>query len=207
MYNFPGFDLNGMETVLGGMLIIYMLLLAGSLVWAVVNYILIGIGTYTMASRRGIKHAWLAWLPIGNVWIMGAISDQYQYVSRGKQTIRGVILVILTLTAVALSGIATAFSVGGIIAQTAGDTNAMATAALNGGIVGLLTAIVTIFGSILQYFCMYDLYASSKPESAVLYLVLSLLVSVTTPFLIYFCRHHDLGMHSRRTVYRPHMNG
>lgn len=49
------------------------------------SYVLMALGMYTIAKRRGIRHAWLAWLPVANLWLLGCVSDQYQQVARGKQ--------------------------------------------------------------------------------------------------------------------------
>lgn len=49
------------------------------------SYVLLALGMYTIAKRRGIQHAWLAWVPVANVWLLGCVSDQYQQVARGKQ--------------------------------------------------------------------------------------------------------------------------
>lgn len=38
-------------------------------------YVMGSLGTYTVAKHRGLKHAWLAWIPIGNSYIFGALSD------------------------------------------------------------------------------------------------------------------------------------
>lgn len=38
-------------------------------------YVMGSLGTYTVAKHRGLKHAWLAWIPIGNSYIYGALSD------------------------------------------------------------------------------------------------------------------------------------
>lgn len=49
------------------------------------GYVLMALGMYTIAKRRGIRHAWLAWLPVANLWLLGCVSDQYQQVAWGKQ--------------------------------------------------------------------------------------------------------------------------
>ena len=48
-------------------------------------YILYSLGIYTIAQRRGIKHPWMAWLPVANMWVLGSIADQYRYVSHGQR--------------------------------------------------------------------------------------------------------------------------
>ena len=59
---------------------------------ALAIYVFIAISLYSMASRRGIRHAWLAWVPIGNNWILGSLSDQYRYLVKGKICRKRVIL-------------------------------------------------------------------------------------------------------------------
>ena len=40
-------------------------------IYAIAAYIMGSLGHYTIAQRRGIKHPWLAWIPFGNLWILG----------------------------------------------------------------------------------------------------------------------------------------
>ena len=47
-------------------------------------YVFSSLAIYTIAQRRGIRHAWMAWIPMLNVWILGSISDQYRYVVKGQ---------------------------------------------------------------------------------------------------------------------------
>lgn len=49
------------------------------------SYIFLAVGLYTMAKRRGIRNPWLAWIPVANMWLLGCLSDQYQYVALGQQ--------------------------------------------------------------------------------------------------------------------------
>ena len=50
---------------------------------AVVMYVFQSLGLYTMAKRRGIKCYGLAWVPIGNLWIMGKLADQFDDYKKG----------------------------------------------------------------------------------------------------------------------------
>ena len=45
---------------------------------AIVSYVLLAWGLFTIAKRRGINKPWLAWIPVVNVWMLGCISDQYR---------------------------------------------------------------------------------------------------------------------------------
>ena len=50
-------------------------------------YILLSLGLYTLAKRRYIDRPWLAWLPIGNLWILGCLADQYRKVVQDKKDV------------------------------------------------------------------------------------------------------------------------
>lgn len=50
-----------------------------------VAYILMGWGLHALAKRRIIKYAWLAWFPVGNLWVLGCLADQYRTVVKGQE--------------------------------------------------------------------------------------------------------------------------
>ena len=60
-------------------------------------YVLTAIALYTLASRRGIKNAWLSWVPVINCWIIGSLSDQYRYVVKGEVKNKRKALIILNI--------------------------------------------------------------------------------------------------------------
>jgi hypothetical protein len=62
-----------------------------------VIYIFTALSLYTIARRRGITKAWLAWIPFINVWAIGCISDQYQKAENGKRTRRRSTLLYLNI--------------------------------------------------------------------------------------------------------------
>ena len=45
-----------------------------------------------------------------------------------------------------------------------------------------------------DYIALYKVYKSCTPKNATLYLVLSIVVSVTQPFFVFFSRNKDEGM-------------
>ena len=203
MYNYPEIDMDAAQ--IGGMvgiiLIIYLVILLFASIFGIISYILTSLGTYTIANRRGIKNAWLAWIPVGSTWIMGCISDQYQQVAKGKNTRRRITLLVTYAVTMGAS-----FIVGVIsgILEFVPDAMVLAIVML---VVALAMLGVAIAYSVLFYFCLYDLYASCKPESGVLYIVLTILVSITTPFLIFSCRNKDQGMPAPQPQYQPPVYG
>ena len=165
---------------------------------AVVMYIVGAKGMYTIAKRRNISNPWLAWVPVGSAWLLGSISDQYQSLVKNKTTNRRKWLLILDIIAVAFGSVCSAVSSVISIATIHADTSGAQVAGLIGAVVLLLLAMLAmglaIASAIITYFAYYDLFVSAKPQKAVLYLVLGIVISVTLPFFVYGCRNSDEGM-------------
>lgn len=174
--------------ITGLLLVVYFLLMGVS----TVSYVLGALGSYRIAKRRGIHHAWLAWLPVGNAWLLGSISDHYQYVAKRKVTKRRKVLLILNIILMGISLIA------GLVAgvSAALDSAALAIALLVFAyffVIGLSIAIMVI-----SYIAYYDLFQSCKPEYAVLFLILGIFFSVALPFFVFACSKDDKGMPAKR---------
>lgn len=73
-----------------------------SSILSIALYVLQAIGLYTIAKRRNIAHAWLAWVPVGSVWILGSIADDY-LARTGRKTSLRIWLVILAAAVLVLS--------------------------------------------------------------------------------------------------------
>ena len=167
-------------------------------VLAIASYVLQSVGLYSIAKRRGINNPWLAWIPIGNLWILGSISDQYQYVVKGRvrnrrKTLLGLeIAAYLVLVPMIISLIS---AIVGIAMDSVGGVGI-------GALVLVLSYLALIVLSILMvvfyYIALYDLYMSCDSGNATLYLVLSILFGITLPFFIFFNRKKDAGMPPRK---------
>lgn len=183
-------------------LIIYFGILLLVLLYSVLVYVLQSLGTYTIAKRRGIHNPWLAWIPVANMWTLGSISDQYQYVAKGKIRNRRKILLGLCIAAVVIcvafyaAEIALAFS-----AAFSDEVEMMDETAFVLVLLGfwLAAMVLLIASAIFQWLAFFDLFASCKPDKAPLYLILSILLGVTLPFFVFSCRKKDLGMPPRKS--------
>jgi hypothetical protein len=181
---------------------LYMLFTVG---FSVAVYVLQALGFYTIAKRRGIKNPWLAWIPVGEMWIRGCISDQYQYVAKGQVKNKRKWLLgwsIAMWAAYVVFFVSLFVSFGGLL--FAALANPLAIGALGAGTLLALgiTFLVMMIGCIaiiiLQYMALYDLYRSCDPDNAVLFLVLSIFVPLCQIILPLACRKKDLGMPPRR---------
>ena len=180
------------EFVMVAVIVLCGLVLFAMLLFSVGCYVLSSLGVYTIAKRRGIRHPWLAWFPYGNMWILGSISDQYQYVVKGRIKNRRKVLLAIMIAMIALMVPITAFE----IMSAFGLKAAMALVVLT----YLLLVALAIVGGVFQYMAYYDLFRSCLPENATVFLVLGILFQVTLPFFLFACRKHEKGMPPRKSV-------
>ena len=186
----------GMAGVFAAIALVFYLLMFA---YAIVCYILQSLGIYAIAKRRGIQNPWLCWLPVGDIWIMGSISDQYQYIAKGKVRNRRKVLLGMAIAgccAGVLMGVLAFVGIVGIAAGSDAFGGALLAVVLLLYITLLVMAIVSV---VLQFIVLYDIYASCNPDNAVLFLVLSIFLRIS-PFLIFYDRKQDEGMPPRKVL-------
>ena len=171
--------------------------------FSIAAYILTAIAIYSISLRRGLSKPWLAWVPVINCWLLGSLSDQYQYIVKGKNTSRRKWLLALNLVIAGLTlavGILAAIAVTGAIFTDPGFEMGKAVVGPVIGILGLVLPLsaAAIGIAVIRYMALYDVYRSLDPSNAVLFLVLSILFSPTEPFFLFFNREKDLGMPPRK---------
>ena len=174
--------------VLGVMLVFLgIVLVLGLAIW-----ILRSVSLHKIAKRRGIRHAWLAWLPIGCDWVLGSISDQYQHLVQGKVTSRRKILTILSAALwVALIAYLVLVVMAEVIFINEDSYGGIILAAT---IFYLMSMAVGIAAMVFYHMSNFDLYRSCNPKNAVVFLVLGILFNICEPFFYFSCRKKDLGM-------------
>ena len=176
-------------------------------VFGLVMYILRSMALHTIAKRRGLKNAWLAWIPVGQEWIIGSVSDQYQYLTKGKLQNRRKILLGLQLAAVLIGSVFSVINLAGSLIGIlnnygyAWEYSGMMMTGL--GVVGLnfLSSGLRIAAFVFRQMSMYDLYKSCNPKNCVVFLVLGIFFAVTEPFFLMSCRYRDDGMPPRKRDY------
>lgn len=171
--------------------------------FSIATYILTSLALYAIASRRGLRKPWLAWIPVINCWLLGSISDQYQYVVKGENKSKRKWLLALSLLKAVLT--LTVVILVAVVATSAifrGPGFGMRQS-ITGPIMGILGVVMPLAAAhvaylVIRFMALYDVYRSLDPSNSVLYLVLSILFSVTEPFFLFFNREKDLGMPPRK---------
>lgn len=193
---------NAAGTVFLALLGVYFLLF----LYGIAAYVMGSLGHYTIAERRGIKHPWLAWLPYGNLWILGSIADQYQYVSLGQvKSSRKVLLGLEIAKGVLGLGMIVLYvkMLVDILINAGGNVELLneesMIAILLGFVVMILAAwVLSIILIVFRYIALYHLFGSCRPNCQVAFILLSILLSFTEPFLVFACRKKDGGMPPRK---------
>ena len=171
--------------------------------FSIATYILTSLALYAIASRRGLRKPWLAWFPVINCWLLGSISDQYQYVVKGENKSKRKWLLALSLLKAVLT--LTVVILVAVVATSAifrGPGFGMRQS-ITGPIMGILGVVMPLAAAhvayvVIRFMALYDVYRSLDPSNSVLYLVLSILFRVTEPFFLFFNREKDLGMPPRK---------
>lgn len=172
-------------------------------------YIFTALALYTIANRRGIKNPWLAWIPWGNMWILGSIADDYQMKANGRKKARrkvllgtsiatsALVMVVLALVIVMMVCIFAAMLSGaGLENLELSDdaTLVVGFAALGAVLFSLPMLALAIVQAIFQFIALYEVYKSCDPGNAVLYLVLSIFINLCQPVFLFISRNKDDGM-------------
>lgn len=194
--------LEGLTTVFAGIMAI---VLAGVVIgWLVgaVLYVIRSLSLYTIAQRRGLKNPWLSWIPVGRDWIIGSLSDQFKYLTEGKNQSRRKILLGLSIGSVLVSALSylpnfltMVFELSGGAADPSALLMLMIIVSL---VVFVVSSVVSVAKLVFHHMSMYEIYRSCNPKNAVLFLVLGILFSFTEPFFLLSCRNKDLGMPPRK---------
>lgn len=169
-----------------------------SMLLGIATWVLSAVAVYVIARRRGLNKPWLAWVPVLNVWLLGSLSDQYQYVVKRKNTSRRKWLLVLNLLLPVLYGTVIGFACTALMPSAYGIYWEKLMVALG---VALPLAGVAVAAAVIRFVALYDVYRSLDPGNAVLFLVLSIFFGVTEPFFLFFNRDKDAGMPPRRQTF------
>jgi len=190
------------ETVATAVMIFYLIYLLVLMLVGTAQYVLQSVGLYSIAKRRGIHNPWLAWIPVGSSWMIGCISDQYQYVVKGKiRNKRKALLVLNILSAIISVVFIVCYAVlmGSLFGSMEGPEAFYALAPVLLSMVFALVAVgISVAMTVIMYIALYDLYVSCDPGNGVLFLILGIIFNIAQPLLIFICRNKDIGMPPRK---------
>jgi hypothetical protein len=130
-------------------------------VLGIIMYVFMALGMYTMAKKLSIENPWMAWIPIANAYILGKIAGDKITIFNNDIPKLGLVLLAGGIGSAILSGIP---------------------------VIGFL---IVIAYAVVSYVALYKIYRIFTVNSAVLYLVLSIVLCFTSPFLIFFASKNE----------------
>lgn len=161
----------------------------------VVDYVLFSLGLYTLSSRRGLKSAWLAWLPVTNAYVLGYIADTEDENEPQRKIWRGLMLTFSILNVIFAIVFIVAFAALLVTAISVPENSLLweEEAFILKTFFSLLVPcflflISNIVYSVLAYICLYKLFNSTDSKNAVLMLVLSIFIPLAASICIFICR-------------------
>lgn len=185
------------------------------------GYILIAVGLYTIAKRRGIRNPWLAWVPFGQSWMLGCVSDQYQHVAKGRRKNKRTALLWLDIISTVLGVISVVLLIEAFVElfryvdinnfslydeylyldafDKLSDSQLMkiASAMMRVMLPGFAMMGTTLAATVLRYMALHDLYRSCEQSAstATVYTVVSIFFgNIATGVLVLLYRNKDMGM-------------
>ena len=196
------FDVLAGDMQLAGLLGIFLVAYFAIFAFAILCYVLESLGLYTIAKRRGLNNPWLAWIPVGNTWILGLIGDKDGEKRNGKDAKLRVWLLVLPLIVCGLAVVmmvlafilgfnAAAMEVGGAGAAYESAENMAIGALLAVLVLYLLVILIAVALSVLQYVAYFRLFKSCNANNAALFLVLGIFFGFLLPFFVFASRKQD----------------
>ncbi len=200
--------MDGMATMVM-VLIVYGIILSLVAIISGLQYILNSIALYTMAKNRGIEAPILAWIPVGNAWIIGSLADFFDGLEGKNKNWKKVLmtLVLITLGLLVLFfliyiGIFVFAAFSGMLDGGAPQgifvVMMVILAIALYGILILETIMATTYSMVLLL-CVYKIYEAMVPERSVKYLLISLLVPAGQGFCLFACRKNTAGIPQEQT--------
>ena len=164
-----------------------MILGLSSIIGAIISFALYAmqaIGLQSIAKNRGISCPWLAWIPIGNSWIIGAISDHYQEATCGKARNKRLWLTIFSILIIGLS----VWVIGDFFAMAANQVAPTSDVLSMLAYLGIICVLLIIYDVVL-YVALYHTYKSCDPSTAAIFLILSIFISGISSILLFVQRN------------------
>lgn len=132
-----------------------------AIIIGIILYVFMALGMQSMATKLKIENPWLAWIPIVNIYLIGRIAGDQVTIFNKTIQKLGLVLLIGCICAGVISAIP---------------------------IIGFIACIAY---AIIYFVALYKIYRIFAENNAVLFCILSIVLSVTAPFCVYFASKNE----------------
>ncbi len=161
------------------MIIAVFLVFTGIFGVGIAQYVMQSVAMYAIAERKGVKHAYLAWLPIGESYVAGRIVDECDE-SYGTKKIWAKTLLTLALVGgvcfVVTYVVFFAFLIVTAVSQNGNSDTLPLVPFVTLYVLLIAAALLMSAWSVLRMICTYKIYEIIVPEKAIKYMILSVIV-------------------------------
>lgn len=164
-------------------------------VLGLVSYIFQSIALTRVGRRRGIKCAWLIWIPIANSWALGALADEYDARQGLKRRFRVLLLAVLLIFIVAYIVMFCSISaIEPLVENIESYDIDEIFSVLMKLVIGVYSfaigiSFIGIIYSALTYICIYKIFESLSPKRCVLHFILSIFIPLYTGICLFCLRN------------------
>lgn len=169
-------------------LLALLIVLIGLLLYSLIRYLVGALGLYTLSKRRGYRYPWLAFIPVANVYLLGAVADNISYCQGRKSYFRYV-----------LTGLSAASFFLGMLQSTVSQNMLYDIYALTGQAVPtvsltvalllfLFVVLLGIANAVVTWIVLFRIYRDYHQSRDILYLTLSILFGLH-PFFLFALRN------------------
>ena len=184
-------------------------IIAVSAVIGIAIDLLESISVYKMAKSAEIKNPWLAFIPVASGWVFGTLAEKYKKKNGTKSARFGIILPVLEGIVLIESVALAVFSVISISEITGYAFDAVNTSAEMAPeqFMSLIPVIILYFAlmavliayAVVFFIALWRVYSSFDKSNATLYIVLSVIFSISVPIILFIIRN-------RKPEFDPHNN-
>ncbi len=150
--------------VLGPILAIGGIFLAIVIIMALASYVLMAAGLHIMGNNHDVEYAWVAWIPIGQFYVIGAILDEIELFGYEIKNLKWILLG---------AGVIPSFL-------------PLSDMGFIGGLLGLAIAAFTVI-------CLYKLLEMKGSSSPIGVLIASFFVYIVLPIVIFNLRNRPVN--------------
>lgn len=159
-----------------------------------VQYILNSVSLMGVASRAGAKHAWLAWIPVANAYVLGGTADALEE-KRGVSHNWRKLLLFLTLGVYAILSVFMVCVAVFVICMTVAETSQGfidPELVVIPAVLFYLSYFVVIFAAValsyLSIICTYKIFEEINPKKSIKYILIAMLVPFGNAICLFRCK-------------------
>lgn len=205
------------EQVIGALFLMFYFI---ALMCSLSIYVINGISLQRMGKTVGVDKPWLAWIPIANAYALGLIADKCRE-KKGKNSKYRFILLGMEIGIVVITIIFSIVMIAFVVSMTMDlledqlvSPSVDQIMELGGGVMFLLYllffflfSIVSVAYSVFTYICLWHIFDTFVPQNSAMFLVLSILFSVTLPFFLLYTSGKKPAVFTEPEVYTTDDSG